>query len=194
MMNKTSCNIIKDILPLYVDEVVSEDTRNLVSEHIEYCENCRKKYDEMMAAVSIPIENNAKPLKKFKNKWKRKKVVLVCSTLIATIAVMCCALLAVEHFVYPEEISINGAVYTQKGGNITALPAGSVELGYLRGISFWCTSSPTEDFMATNLDGKYGGNPIYQSGDNDQIIYLEDFSGFYIPFALSEYIAAPESE
>lgn len=193
-MNNVSCNIIKDILPLYVDEVVSDDTRNMVSSHMEHCGDCRKKYEEMKADVSIPIENSAKPLKKIKNAWKRKKVILVCATLIAAIAIMCCALFAVEHFVYQEKIAVNGAVYTQKGGNIAVLPAGSVEIGYLRAISFWSTASPTEDFMATNLDGKYGGCPIYQSGDNNQVIYLEDFSGFYIPFTLSEYIAAPESE
>ena len=193
-MDKTSCNIIKDILPLYVDDVVSEDTRNMVSEHIEHCENCRKIYEKMKVHVSIPIENSAKPLKKFKRAWKRKKIVLVCSTLIAAIAIMCCALFAVEHFVYQEKIAINGAVYTQKYGNITELPAGSAEIGYLRGISFCSIANPTEDFMATNLDGKYGGNPIYQSGDNAQIIYLEDYSGFYIPFELTEYITVPESE
>ena len=113
-MDKISCNIIKDILPLYVDEVVSEDTRNMISEHMEHCADCRKKCEEMRGHVSIPMENSAKPLKKFKRAWKRKKIVLVCSTLIAAIAIMCCAAFAVEHFVYQEKIAINGAIYTQK--------------------------------------------------------------------------------
>lgn len=29
-MKKISCNIIKDVLPLYLDDVVSEDTKNMV--------------------------------------------------------------------------------------------------------------------------------------------------------------------
>ncbi|MBE6639926.1 MAG: zf-HC2 domain-containing protein [Ruminococcaceae bacterium] len=193
-MNKTSCNIIKDILPLYVDEVVSDETRNMVSEHIKQCEGCRRKYEEVKADISLPIENNTKPLKNFKSAWKRKKALIICSTIVATIAIMCCVMLAVNHFAYKEEIAVNGAVYTQKGENLNTLPDGCVELGYLRGISHKSTENPTEDFSATNLDEKYAGCPIYQSADNEQIIYLEDYSGFYIPFELSEYIVTPEQE
>lgn len=31
---KISCNIIEDLLPLYVDDMVSEDSRQLVEEHL----------------------------------------------------------------------------------------------------------------------------------------------------------------
>ena len=33
-MSKISCNVIQDIMPLYVDEIVSEDTKKLVEEQI----------------------------------------------------------------------------------------------------------------------------------------------------------------
>lgn len=193
-MNKVNCNVIKDILPLYVDDVVSDDTRKLVSAHMESCHECQKKHESLCSKVMIPVENNAKPLKKIKQAWNRKKIMLVSTTLIVAIIIMCSALLAVEHFVYQEKITVNGAVYVQKGGNVTSLPADYTEIGYIHGISFWSTGNPTEDYMATNLDGKYGGCPIYQSNDNDQMIYLEDFSGFYIPFQLTEYITVAETE
>ncbi len=66
-MSKVSCNTIKDILPLYVDEVVSEDTRIMVAKHLEECAECRKKYESMKSKVVLPIENDAKPLMQFKN-------------------------------------------------------------------------------------------------------------------------------
>ena len=34
---KISCNIIEDLLPLYVDDMVSEDSRQLVEEHLKAC-------------------------------------------------------------------------------------------------------------------------------------------------------------
>ena len=44
---KISCNIIEDLLPLYVDDMVSEDSRQLVEEHLQdvsrHAERCRKK-------------------------------------------------------------------------------------------------------------------------------------------------------
>ena len=192
-MSKITCNTIKDMLPLYVDEVVSDDTKNIVSEHLANCVECRKKYDSMKKGVSIPIEDNAQPLKQFKNAWKRKKVVLVCATAVITIAIVICTLLVYNHFAYKEEIAVNGAVYTQKGDNISELPADSMELGYLRSISHKSVDNPTVDFTGTNLNEKYAGCPIYQSAENDAIIYLEDYSGFYMPFELSEYIAQDEN-
>ena len=35
---KINCRVIRDILPLYVDGVVSEDTSALVEEHLTECE------------------------------------------------------------------------------------------------------------------------------------------------------------
>lgn len=123
---------------------------------------------------------------------KKKKIVLIFATAVATIAVVVCTLLVYNHFAYKEEIAVNGAVYTQKGDSITSLPTDSVELGYLRTISHRSVENPTGDFAATNLNEKYAGCPIYQSAVNDSIIYLEDYSGFYIPFELSEYISQDE--
>ena len=37
---KTNCNIIKDLLPLYFERVCSEDSRQLVEEHLGGCEAC----------------------------------------------------------------------------------------------------------------------------------------------------------
>ena len=37
---KISCDVIRDLLPLYVDEVLSNDSKTLVDEHIEECESC----------------------------------------------------------------------------------------------------------------------------------------------------------
>lgn len=84
-MNKISCNIIRDILPLYVDEVVSEDTRAMVAEHLEQCGECRKQYESMKNKVEVPVENDIRPLKRFKTAWKKKKIILVCLTVLITV-------------------------------------------------------------------------------------------------------------
>lgn len=192
-MSEVTCNTIRDILPLYVDGVVSDDTRNMVTRHLESCEECRKKYEAMKSEVVIPVENNVAPLKHFKKEWKKKKIILVCSTILATIAITFCALFIFDHFAYQEKIAVNGAVYTQKGENITELPADSIELGYLRSITHKSTSDPSVDFTAINLDEKYAGCMIYQ-GEDEEVIYLKDYGGFYIPFVLTEYIAQVENE
>ena len=41
-MKNTPCEIIKDLIPLYVDDVCSEKSKGLIEEHIAECEECRK--------------------------------------------------------------------------------------------------------------------------------------------------------
>ena len=43
-MSKISCNVIQDIMPLYVDEIVSEDTKKLVEEHLKDVKTAEKKW------------------------------------------------------------------------------------------------------------------------------------------------------
>ena len=57
-MSKISCNVIQDIMPLYVDEIVSEDTKKLVEEHLKECEDCRKEMEKMRAKIILPNRKN----------------------------------------------------------------------------------------------------------------------------------------
>ncbi len=41
------CDVIRDLLPLYIDNACSEASRRLVETHLVSCENCRKLYEEM---------------------------------------------------------------------------------------------------------------------------------------------------
>ncbi len=37
---KLNCNVIRDLLPLYADQICSEESRELVEEHLAECEDC----------------------------------------------------------------------------------------------------------------------------------------------------------
>ena len=77
---------------MYVDEVVSQDTRAMMVEHLEQCAECREKYENMKSTVVIPVEDDIKLLEHFKNAWKKKKIFLVCSTVFLTIVIIFCAI------------------------------------------------------------------------------------------------------
>ena len=38
---KCSCEIIKDLLPLYVDHVCSDESIELIDQHLLECEKCK---------------------------------------------------------------------------------------------------------------------------------------------------------
>ena len=183
---KNECSIIRDLLPLYIENMVSPETAAFVEEHIEVCPACRTELQRMHSeSCTSPTDTNIQtaPLLSFRRKWRHKKALLVCSTLLLTAAVIFGVAFAAEQMIYEEQIMVNDSIYImQKGDEVTDLPAGSIEIGYLRGISHRTTGLPMGNFMGTNLNERYGGCPIWQSGENDRIIYLEDYGGFYIPF------------
>ena len=49
-----SCDIIKDILPLYAENMVSNATRNMVDEHLCKCDGCAKELDSLKRAQPVP--------------------------------------------------------------------------------------------------------------------------------------------
>lgn len=56
-MNKNySCDIIKDLLPGYIDGVLSEASENVVKGHLEECEKCNRGYLEMKEELNTGME------------------------------------------------------------------------------------------------------------------------------------------
>ena len=93
-MSKISCNVIQDIMPLYVDEIVSEDTKKLVEEHLKECEDCRKEMEKMRAKIILP--NKKKINQAEKELFQKLKHRLINRRIAAAIlgAILVCALLA----------------------------------------------------------------------------------------------------
>lgn len=98
-----SCEIIKDLLPLYHDGVCSEDSKSMVEEHIEHCESCR---DELQAMESeLPIANRtenlveAEAVKKLSKRWKKGMIKSVLKGVFFTLVTVIIVLLIMYLFV-----------------------------------------------------------------------------------------------
>lgn len=48
-----NCNVIKDLIPLYIDECCSDESSKIVDEHIESCASCKRLMDEMKAPTEM---------------------------------------------------------------------------------------------------------------------------------------------
>jgi hypothetical protein len=83
-MRDIKCTVIQDLLPLYVDEVVSDDTKSLVNEHLLTCENCRNEYEQMKGTLYVPIENKDTLFSQLKKRWNRKKWLLIFGSVLTT--------------------------------------------------------------------------------------------------------------
>lgn len=60
---KLECEIVRDLLPLYHDDVVSDVTKAAVAEHLSDCGDCAEEYRKL--AEDFPQEQEESPKKKF---------------------------------------------------------------------------------------------------------------------------------
>jgi len=97
-MKEIKCTIIQDILPLYIDGVVSQDTKEMVDQHLQHCEKCQKEYETMKRNLYIPAENKAPIIQKINKKWRKKKVIISFASIFATAIILLGAYLLIFYY------------------------------------------------------------------------------------------------
>ena len=85
-MNK-DCSIVQDLLPLYAEDMLREETKEFVGGHLAQCAACRAELDALKADVT-PASVSAQPLRDLKRQLRRKKLtaVLLAVALALTLA------------------------------------------------------------------------------------------------------------
>lgn len=106
---KVTCNVIKDILPLYIENMLSDDTRTMVEEHIEQCQQCRDYLDDKKIISKMPIDTNISPLLKIKSTLRRKKIQTVILSIMFSIIVF---IITIALLTAPEYIPYSGQSVT----------------------------------------------------------------------------------
>ena len=78
-----SCELVRDLLPLYDDDVISEDGKKIVSVHLSRCPACRAYHKQVkegdIAAAEIlkketPPDAGAKDFRPLARRYKRKRI------------------------------------------------------------------------------------------------------------------------
>lgn len=83
---KVSCDVIRDLLPLYTDQAASADTVALVEEHLASCPACREELGRLGTALPAEPEG-VEPLRRFKRRWRRRQVLIAVTAAVVTAAV-----------------------------------------------------------------------------------------------------------
>ncbi|MFR3562749.1 anti-sigma factor family protein [Evtepia gabavorous] len=53
-MNTIRCSIVEDLLPLYIDGALREETAQAVREHLSACPACRNEYEKLAQTLTLP--------------------------------------------------------------------------------------------------------------------------------------------
>lgn len=122
-MKEINCNIVRDILPLYVDDVVCDDTKIMIEEHLEHCDDCKKELKKLMQDVVLPVSpetqiQEAQPLKEFKKRIGRKQRIIAFISVLITVAVLVSGWYVLFIHGFPvESDSVAVSTEFQPGGN-----------------------------------------------------------------------------
>ncbi len=104
---KNECSIIRDILPLYAENMVSSDTVAFVEEHLKNCEACRKEYEKTKEPRQTREISGAVPLLKLRKKMKVRRIQTIALTAVFVIILLVSAFAVLDapiYFPYSEEL------------------------------------------------------------------------------------------
>ena len=200
---KITCNIIRDLLPLYAEDLVSEDTRVMVDEHLRECEDCTKQFGIIKKAAQIPVDVDAGALKRVENTIRRKRVLAVLTALMLALTIVLGTALLLDARIYltaeqavdSVELLEDGSVFIRLTNyvigygssrypdnnigfiawtNLTKLLFGSKEhLSYEE----FKSRNPACETQLTEEDYKYMGGFTHSDAQNCNIWYCNGWTG-----------------
>lgn len=117
-----SCKIIRDLLPLYHDNVCSDDSRALVDEHLKTCKECSDELRRMDESIGVEPKEADKEtvMRAISSAWKKVKKKSFTKGIILTALI--CALLA-------------GAFWGMTSWKVIPVPADALEVTELSELS-----------------------------------------------------------
>ena len=77
---KTECSVVRDLLPLYIEDMVSTETAQYITEHLKNCNECQaelanlREGAELSTVEAKPVtrSEDAKPFKKMMKRMNRQ--------------------------------------------------------------------------------------------------------------------------
>lgn len=107
-MDKLPCEVVRDLLPSYVDALTSETTNRLVEEHVETCAPCRAALDAMRAPEKRPPEGERGEIDYLRKNKRRNRAVVLLS--LAGALLLAFTVLFAHLFVIGEELTYGSVI------------------------------------------------------------------------------------
>lgn len=144
---RNDCSIVRDLLPLYMENMVSEDTAAFIKEHLADCSTCSKALGDMNTPIIPVAKTDAAPLKNIKKQLHKNKVRTIVLTVMVVFA------LATSIFSYLTSPSYYP--YTPELLSVAENPDGTVAVIFdesVTGYSLQETQAPDGDYTVYTLE------------------------------------------
>ena len=120
-MTRVSCSIIEDLLPLYCDNICSEESKQMVEGHLRDCEHCAQMLRDLRAESKISLqdkkinEQEGAVLGKMARSWKKSLLKSFVKGITVAAVIFCVAFVAYYglsvyqgSMVIPEQVEATG--------------------------------------------------------------------------------------
>ena len=194
-MNIT-CDMIRDLLPLYAEELASRDSAAAVQEHLQGCSECRRVYEDLKKSPVVVHDGPGLEAVR-RGLWKRRFLTALCAVLVVC-ALGCWGLSWLTAPIYVNESVIAGVEQgegstvwiTMEAGRageytfqyeVEAAPDGTLITAWTSHWLRWKWNEPVTRKVTVPISA--AGNGIYyftgRPGENDIPIWLnsQQFSG-----------------
>lgn len=133
------CSIVRDILPLYTEDMVSEETEAFVRGHLTHCEACRAEHARMREPERPPeraAESGEVPLTAFRRRRdRRKRRMIGAAALLMAVLVLLASYFLGSGFMKRGDVVLLDYAVSEDGATLTFQTAVISSMGYTRGFS-----------------------------------------------------------
>lgn len=139
---RNECNIIRDLLPLYVEKLASEDSAALIEEHLLHCTDCRAELARMrspdpaeLAEPNTPEDGGEQPLRAFRKRWKqRRRRMIGVTALVTALVVLFASYFLGSGLNKRTDVMLLDYSVSEDGTTLTLHTAVAGSMGYTRGF------------------------------------------------------------
>jgi len=83
-----SCNVIRDLHPLYAEDMVSEDSKKLIETHVCSCAGCKGILDGIRQQTAVPLEAEIHGMERVEENIRKRKSLSVVTAVLLTISIL----------------------------------------------------------------------------------------------------------
>lgn len=134
------CNLIKDLLPLYHDEVCSKESIKAIKVHLSECTDCAEYYSLLKDSDNLTIkqqnveQEKANILRNIKKQLLQKKFIISLVSIVCAVAIMIGGFVFMNNYIVPVKYENNNITVAIDNGDLCA---------YLKGMPYISTTSKT---------------------------------------------------
>lgn len=173
---KSTCGIVEDLLPLYLEDMCSEDSKAALEEHLQECPDCREKLARMKNNAIIPqTEKQEKRLSiaNYAKKVKRHRirvgisVALICILAVCVLSLLGLTILDMHREANPYIFEVENGVYDLTSG---ALESTAEEIGQ---YTFYTNSTKIKVTVSCG-DAFQGAVMLWDTQYSDSFIQMSE--------------------